>query len=104
MGAAVALRDVVGEAQHVLVVAVVPPHRHFDADAVALGDHDRRGMQRLLVAVEIFDEGLDAAFVVHRRASRPRALVGQHDGDAGIEEGQFAQAMLERREIEFDIW
>jgi hypothetical protein len=44
MRAAVALRDVVGEAQHVLVVAVVPPHRDFDADAVALGaDGDRRG-------------------------------------------------------------
>jgi hypothetical protein len=26
VGAAIALRDVVGEAQHVLVVAVVPPH------------------------------------------------------------------------------
>jgi hypothetical protein len=34
MGAAVALRDVVGEAQHVLVVAVVPPQRDFDGDAV----------------------------------------------------------------------
>ena len=37
MGAAVALRDVVGEAEHVLVVAVVPPQRAFDGDAVALG-------------------------------------------------------------------
>jgi hypothetical protein len=36
MRAAVALRDVVGEAQHVLVVAVVPPHRDFDGDAVLL--------------------------------------------------------------------
>ena len=36
MGAAVALRDVVGEAEHVLVVAVVPPERRFDGDAVAL--------------------------------------------------------------------
>jgi hypothetical protein len=32
VGAAVALRDVVGEAQHLLVVAVVPLHGHFDAD------------------------------------------------------------------------
>ena len=36
MRAAVALRDVVGEAEHVLVVAVVPPQRAFDRDAVAL--------------------------------------------------------------------
>ena len=41
--AAVALRDVVGEAEHVLVVGVVPPQRDLDADAVALGaDHDGR--------------------------------------------------------------
>jgi hypothetical protein len=33
--AAIALRDVVGEAQDVLVVAVIPPHRDFDGDAVA---------------------------------------------------------------------
>ena len=74
MGAAVALRDVVGEAQHVLMIAVVPPQRGFDADAVQFGiDHDRGGHHRLLVAVEIFDEFLDAA-VVHAspRASRPR--------------------------------
>ena len=36
VGAAVALRDVVGEAQHVLAVAVVPLHRHFDGDVGAL--------------------------------------------------------------------
>jgi hypothetical protein len=34
VGAAVALRNVVGEAQHVFVVAVVPLHRDFDAHAV----------------------------------------------------------------------
>ena len=43
VGAAVALRDVVGEAQHLFVVAVVPLHGHFHADfgagnaAIAVG-------------------------------------------------------------------
>ncbi len=102
MGAAVALRDVVGEAEHVLVVAVVPPQRAFDRDAVALGaDVDRLRDERALVAVEIVDEGLDAALVAHLLALLDRmALVGEHDRHAGIEEGQFAQAVLERREIE----
>ena len=69
MGAAVTLRDVVGEAQHVLVVAVVPPQRGLDADVVHLRPHhDRGGHHRLLVAVEIFDELLDAAVVMHRLA------------------------------------
>ena len=105
MGAAVALRNVVGEAQHVLVVAVVPPQRRLDADAVHLGiDHDRRGHHRLLVAVEIFDEFLDAAFVMHRLALLDRvAHVGQHDIDAGIQEGELAQAVFQRREVVFDI-
>ena len=63
---AVALRNVVGKAQHVLVVAVVPRHRDFDADAVLFGaHHDRLGDHRLLVAVEIADELLDAALVAH---------------------------------------
>ena len=66
--------------------------------------HDRRRHDRLLVAVEIFDEFLDAAVVVHRLALLDRvAHVGQHDVDAGIEEGELAQAMLQRREIIFDV-
>ena len=102
MRAAVALRDVVGEAQHGLVIAVVPPQRAFDDDAVALGlDDDRLRHQRRLVAVEIFDEGLDAALVAHLLALLDGvAHVGQHDGDAGIEEGEFAQPVLQRGEIE----
>ncbi len=102
MRAAVALRNVVGEAQHGLVVAVVPPQRAFDGDAVALGlDDDRLRNQRRLVAVEIFDERLDAALVAHLLALLDRvAHVGEHDGDAGIEEGELAQPVLQRREIE----
>ena len=60
MRAAVALGDVVGEAQDVFVIAVVPFQRDIDADAVALGgngdgigqqrrsccDRDRRRMRR----------------------------------------------------------
>ena len=104
MRAAVALRDVVGEAEHVLVVAVVPPQRALDADAVALRlDHDRLRHQRRLVAVEIFHERLDAALVAHLLALLDRvALVGEHDGDAGIEERELAQAVLQRGEVELD--
>src|ERR1043166_8940738 len=36
MRAAVALRNVVGEREHGLVIAVVPPQRTLDAEAVAL--------------------------------------------------------------------
>ena len=61
MRAAVALRDVVGEDQHALVIAVVPGERDFHGDAFALGDdHDRVGDQRILGAVEIAHELLPA--------------------------------------------
>ncbi len=64
MRAAIALRDVVGEAQHVFVIGIVPFQRDVDADAVLFrADRDRFGDQRLLVAVEIFHEGRNAAFV-----------------------------------------
>ena len=89
-----------------LVVAVVPPQRALDADAVALGLHDDRLRdQRRLVAVEIFDERLDAALVAHLLALLDRvAHVGEHDADAGIEEGELAQPVLQRGEIELASW
>ena len=104
MRAAVALRDVVGERQHVLVIAVVPPQRDLDADAVALApDEDRLVDQRGLGAVEIAHEGLEAAFVVELLAlGLGVTQIGQHDVHAGIEEGEFAQAMLDRRIVELD--
>ena len=102
MRAAVALRDIVGEAQHALVIAVVPPQGGFHRDAFALGlDHDRAWDQRRLVAVEKSHEGFDAAVVFHLLALFDRvAHVGQHDIDAGIEEGEFAQAVFQRGEVE----
>ena len=59
--------------------------------------------QRGLGAVEIAHEGLEAAFVMEVLALELGvAQIGQHDMHAGIEEGEFAQAMLDRRIIELD--
>ena len=104
MGAAVALRDVVGEGQHILVVAVVPPHRDFDRDAVALGaDGDRRRDQRLLGAIEIFDELFQPALIEQFLClDVGMARVGQNDAHAGVQEGELAQPMLQRAVVELD--
>src|SRR5579885_1401564 len=104
MRAAVALRDIVGEAQHGLVIGVVPPQRALDRDPLALGlDHDGGGNERRLVSVEEAHECLDAALVFHLLPLLHRvALIGKDDGDTGIEEGELAQPMLECREIELD--
>ncbi len=104
MRAAVALRDVVGERQHVLVVAVVPPQRHLDANAVTLApDEDRPVDQRGLRAIEIAHEGLETALVTEFLAlGLGVARVGQHDAHARIEERELAQAVLDRRIVELD--
>ena len=98
MGAAVALRDVVGEAQHLLRVAAVPLHGDFNADvgvlvalAVAHGV-EHIGVQHLLALVDEVDKALDAtgAGEIVRLAA---ALVDQADAHAVIQKAQLAQAL-----------
>ena len=97
MGAAVALRDVVGEAERVFVEGVGPLHGHFDGDAVLAGGHqDRFGHKRLLCLIEVGDIGRETALVEQIGFDRLfRALVGQDDAHPGIEERQLAQARFE---------
>jgi hypothetical protein len=110
VGAAVGLRNVVGEAQHLFGVAVVPLHRHFDADGhagicrpwIRPPRVEHVGVQHGLGAVDVFDEAVHAAgegeifFLAG-------ALVDQLDLDAVVEEGQFAQALGEDFVVEFDV-
>ena len=105
MGAAVALGDVVGEAEHGLVVAVVPLHGHFEGHAVPLAaQHDGRLVERRLVAVEIAHEGLHAALVMQLDGlGLDPAGIGQEQAHAGIEEGELAQAMFEGGEVELGL-
>ena len=104
MGAAVALRDVVGERQHVLVIGIVPFEGDVDADPVAhRRNGDRLGKQRDLGAVEPFDEGPDPALVV-KLVLDPllMARVDEDQPNPRVEEGELAKAVLELVEIEFD--
>jgi hypothetical protein len=60
-------------------------------------------VQNRLVAVEILGEGFDPALVDQLRdLLLGAARVGEHDPHAGIQEGELAQAMLQRREVELD--
>ena len=106
MRAAVALRDVVGEAQHALVIASRSTMSAASTMMFSRSPRSRigRGDQRRLGAVEIAHEGFEAAVVVqHDLLLLDAALVGQNDRHAGIEEGELAQAMLERGEVEFGL-
>ena len=103
MRAAVALRDVVGEAQHRLVEAVVPRQRELHPHAQRLvrgAQADRRGEHRGLAAVQPLDEGDQTAIVAQRTLDRRRvAFIAQHDGEAGVQERQLAQPPLQQREV-----
>src|SRR5471032_1787323 len=108
VGAAVALRDVVGEAQHLLVVGVVPLHRHVHRDVGVLVRHAFAGglehgrVQHGLGLVDVFDEAARAAFE-GEDFFLAVALVSQLDVDAVVQEGQFADALGQNLVVEFDV-
>ena len=100
VAAAVVGVDVVGVAVDALGVAVVPLQRDLDPDALALArDLDRLLGQRLLVPVQVLDEGADAA-VVLEAVLLVVALVLERDQDPAVQERQLAQALRQRVEAE----
>ena len=113
--AAIRIRDRVGEAQNLVVVAVVvlqhDIHIHvvldlglilvFESDLAFSSNDDRLRMQELLVLAELADELLDAHFVNPMLGAHCLpALVGEGDFEAGIEEGEFAQTGGQLRKLE----
>src|SRR5471032_1184518 len=108
VGAAVALRDVIGEAQYLFVVGIVPLHRHVDRDVGALvrqafaGGLENGRVQDRFGLVDVFDETAGAAFE-GEYFFLARALVGQLDVDAIVQEGQFADALGQDLVMEFNV-
>ena len=93
--AAVLLRNVVGVAVHALLVGVVPLHRDFHLRVAVAGlEPEHRGMHRRLAAIQVSDEGLQAA-VVLEHFGLVLALVDQLDAHAGVQERQLAQTLGE---------
>ncbi len=105
MGASIPLGDVVGEAQHGLVVAVVPPQGEIDLDPFLLAADDDDVLEDgRLGLVEVAHEGLDPAFIVQDLLELlGPAMVLQLDDHARVEEGELAQAVLERLQVEVDV-
>ena len=105
VGAAIALRDVVGKGQNVFMVAVVPPHRDLNADAVTFTVHkDRLWEHRVLGAVEVFHELFHAAVVEQFRLDRfGRTLIFDENADARVQEGQFAQTLFQNIVAVFEV-
>ena len=73
MSAALRRVDVVGEREDGLVVGRVPLHRDLDLTVGGLVlEEDDAAVQRVLVAVDVGDEVLDAAGVLERASTRRR--------------------------------
>ena len=86
MGAAVFLRNVVGEAETVFLIRIGPLHRQIDGDVALMGteiDHGR--MQRRLQVRQVLDERTNAALVLENIMPID-TLVMQLDTHAGIKE------------------
>ena len=85
MGAAIALRDVVGEAEYAFLIGIVPLHRQFDLHIVAGGAQvEHAVVQGVFVAVKVLDEGPDAA-LVFEAVGAAAAFVAQLDAHPGIQ-------------------
>ena len=104
MGATIALGDVVGKAEDILVIAVIPLHRGFDRDAVFLGDGiDRLGDLRGTGAIEVLDKGFHPALIFEHNLPRLGfTQIAEQDFHAGIQEGQLAQPVFKRFAVIFD--
>ena len=89
--------DVVDEAVYIFLIAVVVLHRDLD-DRIVLDpvEVDRLLVDRLLLAVEVGNEGADSALKMERLAAfLLAALIHERDRNAVVEEGEFAQAVLQ---------
>ena len=103
VGTAIALWNVVGEAQNIFVVAIVPLHGHFDTNAgarnaaVRIGrafaqSNEGIGMQHFFIGVDEVDKTFDttgAREVVFFAA----AFVFQTNAHTVIQETEFAQTL-----------
>ena len=102
MGAAVLLRNVVGEAEHGFLVGIGPLHRDVDRGALMRDTEvDDLAMQRCLQQGQMLDERADTALVLEDIVPAA-ALVEQLDLDARIQERQLAQALGEDVVVELD--
>src|SRR5437763_1802121 len=103
MRAAVLLRNVVGVAEHALLVGVVPLQRHLHRHRPVLrAKPDHRLVDRRARAVHVLHERLQSAGGrEHVRAVL--ALVDELDANAGVQERALAQPFREDVVVELDV-
>src|SRR5690606_3576674 len=98
----IALGYVVGVGIDIFQVAVIPLHRHLNANIIGLGREMENLVDGSTVLVQIINEDLQATVIVEG-FNLFSTLVGQFDGDTGIQEGQLTQFLGQDVIIKFDI-
>ena len=99
MRAALFCVDIIDEAVDVLCIAVVVLHGNLDDILILRAiEIDWLRVDDFLFAVQMLHEGTDTA-LIEIRITASIALIRKRDRNALIQEGQFAQTMLERIEI-----
>ena len=92
MGAAIALRDVVGKALHRFLIGIVPLHGHFHLHPVFFTyGMEYGGVQHGFAAAHVFDEALDAS-AESEVFLLAAALISKNYFYPVVEKRQFAQA------------
>ena len=60
MGAAITLRNIIGETQDLFPIAVIPLHRDFNRDSLSAGlSIEGRRMNNGLILIDIFNKSFD---------------------------------------------
>ena len=103
MGTAIALWDVVGEAEYVFLIGIVPLHSQFDLYVVpSRVQIEHIFVQWCFIAIEVFDKSFDTALVLET-IFFVDAFITQEDAYPGIQKRQLAQALSEHVIVEIDI-
>ena len=104
MRAAVFLRNVVGKAEHALVIGIGPLQGNVNLNVVFLAaESDNRFVQRSFGLVQMRNESHQPAFIMKINFSRfGAAVVNQFQIDAGVQKSLFANGSFQRFKAEFN--
>ena len=64
MGTAVSLRNIIGKAEYIFLVGIVPLHGHFHADAILVCNEMKNSLvKRGFILVQVFHERANTALI-----------------------------------------
>ena len=103
MRAAIALRNIIGKAENILLVGIIPLHRKLDFDIVLLPlDIDYLFMNRRLVFIQMFDERPNSSFILEY-IFLVTTLIYQMNMDTRVQKRKFSEPFGQNIVMKLDI-